>query len=265
MLDSLVNPIIRHDWSILLATGILLLGAAEIGYRIGRRHTPERRKTHQPQSGALQGALLGLLGLLLGFTFAMAVARYDARKQLVLDEANAIGTAWLRAAFLGDQAENTIRTALMDYIDARLEGADATFDSSRFSEQAARSERDQAAMWRTTVAEVKARDTPSASLFTAALNDLIDLDSKRQGAMRNHIPATVWLLLMLVAATVCGTTGYATALGESGRHTLSMVILPALLAVVITIVADLDNPHRGLIHVSQQGMRDLKETLQKYK
>ena len=264
MLDLLVNPIVRSDWTTLLVVGAIQLLATEIGYRIGQRHSPERRKAHQGQSGALQGALLGLLGLLLGFTFAMSVGRYDARKQLVLDEANAIGTAWLRAAMLSDPARESIRATLKDYVSARLEGARVSSDSPEFSEQAARSERDQGAMWRAAVAEAKTNNTPSSALFTSALNDLIDLDSKRQAAMRNHVPATVWLLLMLVSATVCWTTGYATGLGESGRHALSMVILPALLTVVITIIADLDNPHRGLIQVNQQIMIDLQKTLQKY-
>jgi hypothetical protein len=119
-------------------------------------------------------------------------------------------------------------------------------------------------MWRATVAELKANNTPSTSLFTASLNDLIDLDSKRQAAARNHVPSSVWLLLMVVSVTVCWTTGYATGLGDSGRHALSMVVLPVLLTVVITIIADLDNPQRGLIRVSQQSMIDLQRTLKKY-
>lgn len=262
MLDLLINPIVRSDWTALLVVGAILFLATELGYRLGRRHTPERRKAHQGQSGALQGALLGLLGLLLGFTFAMAVGRYEARKQLVLDEANAIGTAWLRAAFLEDKA--SVRASLQDYIAARLAGAAVEFDSPIYAEQLARSENNQAAMWRATVGEIRVHNTPAVSLFTAALNDLIDLDSKRQAALRNHVPATVWLLLLLVAATVCGTTGYATSLGDSGRHVLSMIILPALLTVVITIIADLDNPRRGLIKVNQQSMLDLQKTLQKY-
>lgn len=264
MLDLLVSPIVRADWTALLFIGAVLFVATEIGYRLGGRHSPERRKAHQAQSGALQGALLGLLGLLLGFTFAMAVGRYDARKQLVLDEANAIGTAWLRAGLLADPARDTIRATLADYIAARIEGAEASSDAARYAEQIARSERDQAVMWRVTVAEEKLSNTPATALFTSALNDLIDLDAKRQAALRNHVPATVWLLLMLVAATVCGTTGYATGLGDSGRHALSMILLPALLTILITIISDLDSPRRGLIQVNQQIMRDLQQTLQKY-
>jgi len=264
MLEFLVNPIVSSDWLTLFVVGLILLGTTEIGYRVGRHHSPERRKAHQVQSGALQGALLGLLGLLLGFTFAMAVGRYDARKQLVMDEANAIGTTWLRAGMLGEPARDTIRATLMDYTGARLEGAKVSNTSEEFAEQATRSVRDQATMWRATVAETKASNTPSTALFTSSLNELIDLDTKRQAASRNHIPPSVWLLLILVAATVCWTTGYATGLGESGRHVLSMIILPALLTIVITIISDLDNPRHGLIQVNQKVMADLQKTLQEY-
>jgi hypothetical protein len=264
MLDFVINNILRSDWIALLVVGTILFLATELGFRVGRRHTPERRKAHQGQSGTLQGALLGLLGLLLGFTFAMAVGRYEARKQLVLDEANGIGTAWLRAGFLSERTRDVIRPALTDYIDARLRVAAVAPGSEEFNQQIARSEQNQATMWRATVDEVKVENSPSTSLFTASLNDLVDLDAKRQAAARNHVPGSVWLLLMLVSFTVCWTTGYTTALGEAGRHALPMVILPILLTIVITIIADLDHPQRGLIKVSQQSMLDLQNTLKKY-
>jgi hypothetical protein len=136
--------------------------------------------------------------------------------------------------------------------------------SEEYNKLVARSEQNQAAMWRATLTEVKANDSPAVSLFTASLNDLIDLDAKRQAATRNHLPASVWLLLMLVSVTVCWTTGYSTALGESGRLVLSMIILPVLLTAVITITADLDNPRRGLITVSQQSLIDLQCALKRY-
>ncbi len=266
MLDTFLDEkILNSDWIVLLVVGTILFLATEFGFRIGQRHTPERRKAHQSQSSSLQGALLGLLGLLLGFTFAMSAGRFDARKQLVLDEANGIGTTWLRAGYLSDPARQVIRPALIDYIDARLKGASERPWSDIFRQQLARSEQCQATMWRATLAEVKAHDTPSVSLFTASLNDLIDLDGKRQAASRNHVPAMVWLLLIVVSVTVCGTTGYSTGLGESGRHALSMIVLPALLTIVITIIADIDNPRRGLITVSQQSMIELQNTVKKYK
>jgi hypothetical protein len=100
MFDRAFSAIFATQWHVLIVLSALLLAASEVGFRVGLRHF--RRpdiKRRQGQVGTLEGGLLGLLGLLLGFTFAMAVTRYDARKQLVLDEASAIGTTWLRAAF----------------------------------------------------------------------------------------------------------------------------------------------------------------------
>lgn len=247
----------------LIVAGILLL-ATELGFRFGRKTPPERQKQFQSQCSAIQAALLGLLGLLLGFTFAMAVNRFEIRKQLVLDEANSIGTAWLRAGYLDKQARDVIRPALLDYIEARLAGVHLAVNSQSYSEQLARSERDQAVLWRATVEEIALRDTPSTALFTAALNELIDLDGKRQAAGRNHVPATVWVLLLSVSFAACWSTGYTTALGGAQRHVLPIVILPAVIALVVTVLTDLDNPQRGLIQVSQQSLIDLQKTLQKY-
>lgn len=259
-----MNAILQNTWSALLVAVFSLLLMAEFGFRIGARRSPEKRKNHQSQSSSLQGALLGLLGLLLGFTFAMSVNRFDARKQLVLDESNGIGTAWLRAAFLSDPVRDKMRATMEDYVDSRLKGAEAPVGSPAFEQQVERSLQDQQSMWSLTVAELKASNTPATALFAASLNDVIDLDSKRQVAARNHVPPSVWLLLWLVSCTACCITGYTTGLGESGRYLLPMVILPLLLSLVIAIIADLDNPQSGIIRVSQQSMRDLQQELQRY-
>jgi len=264
LIDSLIKAIVCSDWLVLTVVGATLLLATEAGFRFGLRHKPELRKARHGQSGALQGALLGLLGLLLGFTFAMAVGRYEARKQLVLAEANSIGTTWLRAGFLTPGTRDLIRPALLDYVDARLAAANAPAGSPEFLEQLGRSEVGQAAMWRATVSEVRTNDTPATSLFVVSLNELIDLDAERLAASRNHVPNSVWMLLLIVASTVCWTTGYSTGLGEAGRHALPMIVLPVLLAIVTTIIADIDNPRRGLIKVSQQSMVDLQRTLLKH-
>lgn len=261
----MISKFFRHsDWLVFLSLGLVLLLMAEFGYRIGCRHKPEMREKHQSQIGTLQGALLGLLGLLLGFTFAMAVGHFDARKQLVQDEANGICMVWLRAALLSDEARDSIRPVLQDYVQARLEWAKADLDSEEFEQQLMRSEGKQVVMWQTAVSELKNNDSAAVELFAESLNDMIDLNSKRKASVKNHVPGPVWLLLAVVSSTVCWTTGYATALAGAGRHALPMAVLPVLLAIVITIIADLDNPRRGLLHVSQQSMIDLRDIMQRY-
>src|SRR5262249_53982343 len=131
-------------------------------------------------------------------------------------------------------------------VDVRIKGAATPFGSPEFKALLSRSSQDQTEMWQIAATEMKASNTLSTSLFTSALNDAIDMDGKRQAAARNHVPQEVWLLLILVSCTVCWATGYTTALGESGRHVLSMVILPVLLAFVITVIDDLDDPQGGM-------------------
>ena len=191
MLDSLIQNVLSFDWSVFVLTGGVLLLATELGYRLGAALLP---RTAQGASGAkrnLAGGVVGALGLLLGFTFAMAVGRFESRKQLVLDEANGIGTTWLRAGYLSERARDVIRPTLLEYVDARLQAANVPAGSEEYNKLVARSEQNQAAMWRATLTEVKANDSPAVSLFTASLNDLIDLDAKRQAATRNHLPASV--------------------------------------------------------------------------
>ena len=114
MLDSLIQNVLGFDWSVFVLTGGVLLLATELGYRLGAALLP---RTAQGASGAkrnLAGGVVGALGLLLGFTFAMAVGRFESRKQLVLDEANGIGTTWLRAGYLSERARDAIRPTLLE-------------------------------------------------------------------------------------------------------------------------------------------------------
>ena len=132
MLDSLIQNVLSFDWSVFVLTGGVLLLATELGYRLGAALLP---RTAQGASGAkrnLAGGVVGALGLLLGFTFAMAVGRFESRKQLVLDEANGIGTTWLRAGYLSERARDVIRPTLLEYVDARLQAANVPAGSEEY-------------------------------------------------------------------------------------------------------------------------------------
>jgi len=265
MYETVVLTILGNEWFVLLTVGIILLLATEFGFRVGIRHTAEERKNFRAQSLTLQGALLGLLGLLLGFTFAMSVGRYDTRRHLVLEEANDIGTCWLRAGLLSEASKKVIRPALEEYVAIRLKAAHSLQDPVEFGKLVERSEAIQAMLWRRAVQEVKEYDTPGTALFAESLNKVVDDDAKRRAALHNRVPHSVWFLLLLVSFAVCWTTGYTTALGTANRLVLSMVILPLLLSSVITIITDLDNPQEGLIKVSQSALVDLQVMLERHK
>ena len=264
MFDRAFSEVFATQWHVFIILAALLLVAGEAGYRVGLRHfeRPDRKR-REGQVGTLEGALLGLLGLLLGFTFAMAVSRFDARKQLIVGEANAIGTTWLRAALLDPKACEDVRILLRGYAQARLDLFARSASEESRKTASARSAAGQADLWKIAVASAQTASSPTTALFIQSLNEMIDLDAKRIAGARNQVPSSVWLLLMIVSATVCWCIGYATGVGAGERLAISLVLMPLLVTVVITIIADLDRPRQGLITVGQESMREVRDLMER--
>jgi hypothetical protein len=238
---------------------VLFLLAAEVGFRVGRRHG-RRVGDMEPHVGTIQGALLGLLALLLGFSFAMAQSRYDARRALVVDEANAIGAAYLRAQLLPKPEGPEVAEALRRYVDVRLESVGERVDEPGLREAIKESERLHDYLRARAVRAAQQDPRPAMNLFITSLNEVIDLHTKRLSALRNHVPAIVFLLLYFVAAVAMAVTGYAAGL-VGQRSVWPTTITAILIATVIAVVMDLDRPRRGLITVSQQSMMELRDSL----
>ena len=229
--------------------------------RSGLRLHRSKDEARKEQIGGIQGAILGLLALLLGFTFAMSVARYDARRGLVLQEANAIGTTFLRASLLPETHKAGVENLLRRYVDVRLDFYSVGEDKAKqaAAEQAAAQLQLELRAHAATAG--KEAPTPLIVSFISALNETIDLDATRMNALRAHVPGAVWLLVCTVAACGCSAGGYGA--GASGaRSAFTIVELPLLIAVAITLIADLDRPRGGLIGISQQPLLDLKQSLQ---
>ena len=260
-MDELLASIFRNQWLVLIIIGLLLLALGEVGFRAGLRLFVRKDEPRRGQIGGVQGAVLGLLALLLGFTFSMALVRYENRRDLVLKEANAIGTTYLRASFLPEAHAKAVEDLLRRYTDARLNFYSAGSDSTKIAsaeDEAAKLHRE---LWVEAVAAGKEAPTPITATFINALNETIDLDATRLHALRSRVPGAVWLLLLIVAGAGCFASGYRA--GASGARTgFSDAMLPLLIAVVITLIADFDRPRHGLIDVSQQPLLDLKQSLQ---
>lgn len=246
---------------VVMIVGLLLLALGEVGFRTGLRLFVAKDEPRKGQIGGIQGAVLGMLALLLGFTFSMALVRYENRRDLVLKEANAIGTTYLRASFLPEAHARIIGDLLRRYTDARLNFYNAGSDSGKIAaaeDEAAKLQRE---LWVETVAAGKEAPTPITATFINALNETIDLDATRLHALRSRVPGAVWLLLLIVAGAGCFASGYGA--GATGKRTgFSDAMLPLLIAVVITLIADFDRPRHGLIDISQQPLLDLKQSLQ---
>ena len=236
----------------------LLVLAHEVGFRVARRRGARTDEGERSETSTLQGGMLALLGLLLAFTFAMASQRFDARKQLVLDEANAIGTAYLRATAVPGGEE--VAELLRRYVDVRLEGAASARDPEDFRRAVGESERLHGAMWSRVAALARANPDPLRTVLLVAVNEVIDLHEKRLTAMRNHVPTVILVLLLVVSVLTMASLGHAA--GASGGRSMSTALTFAVLVtLVIMVVVDLDRPERGLIRVSQQSLQTLRDGL----
>ena len=247
------------QWLVAGALLALLLAVEELGFRLGRRRRADYDDDARSNYGNLQGGLFGLMALLLAFTFAMAQARYDLRNDLVVVEANAIGTAWLRTEFLPEPARGEVRAALRRYTGLRTPRYDE--DNDARSALYAEWDRLHAEIW-SRVAAASAADPHSLplSLLVAATNDVIDVHGKRIAVGRNHVPEPVILLVFVFGIAAAGLTGYRCGVGLR-RYRLPSTAFLVLVTLVITVIIDLDRPRRGIVNIDQRPLYDLQRSL----
>jgi hypothetical protein len=244
-------------WGLFLGIIALVLAAIEGGYRLGSyRHRQPGREQEAPV-GAMVGATLGLLAFMLAFTFGMAASRFDTRKQLVLDEANAIGTTYLRTAMLPDRRDE-VRALLRSYVDSRLEAV----RSGRVAEEIVRSEDIQNQLWSAATAlGLQHPDSIVLGLFVESLNEVIDLHAKRvTAALRNRIPGAIWITLLTIAMLSLAAMGYHAGLVGTVRS-LAILVVAVTFSAVVLLIADLDRPQEGSLTVSQQALIDLRQSM----
>ena len=250
---------------VVLALFVLLLLAGEAGFLLGRRTRDDTAGAIRSQIGTIEGGILALLGLLLGFTFSMALDRFDTRKRMAVDEANAIGTAALRGQMLPQPQRAEVADLFRRYVDARVEVRQIRQYTSDLEDSDAKAGRLQEQLWARAVAGA-AKDPRAipTGLFIQALNDVIDSKERRTAAQENHVPQSVMLLLFVVAAVAVGGVGYGCGL-HSKRAIIANVALSSLIAVVVLIIVDLDRPREGLIRVGDKNMIELRDSLSKPK
>ena len=250
----------QNEFLIFVFLFLTLVLIAEVGHRIaGWVRASHAGTAIEIQS--IQGAVLGLLALLLGFTFAMAAERFQARKDLLRDESNAIGTVALRTALLPEPQRSNIVKLLPGYVDTRIELQQKGYLPDAVRDVSARAGKLQAQIWAEAVAAAeRAPQSVMVALFVSALNDMIDMDGKQLAALRNRIPVPIFLLLFLVAFVAVGITGYGS--GQRHRESASLTVLVSLLiAAVIILVVDLHRPTRGLIALDLSSLTQVRLNL----
>jgi hypothetical protein len=237
----------------------VILVASEVGRRLG-----VRAKAQGGDIATLEAAILGLLALMISFTFAMALSRFEARRDTVLEEANAIGTTALRARLLPAPHATETLNLLREYVQLRLDVTQGLRSALENDAVIARSNAIQESLWQQAKA-VSAKDSGMVptGVFIQSLNEMIDDQAKRLTAIRNRVPNIVLLGLYAIAAVASAFAGYADGLEPRGSR-LPVYLMGTLVCAVILLIQDLDRPGSGFIRVSQQPMIDTASSLATY-
>lgn len=245
----------------ILTAGLFLL-FSEAGFRLGRRLKERSAQKEWPQSGAITGATLGLLAFMLAFTFGLATSRLDSRKSLVVAEANAVGTTWLRSQMLPEPYPRTLKPLFLRYVQIRLEVGRRPGDMQRFARLLEESTEIQNRLW--AQARALGREYPRSvilGLFVQSLNEMIDLQETRLDVARYRLPPGVLATLYFTAFTASAMVGINA--GQSGsRAFVITLLLTVTLAVVTSLIIDLDRTNQALFQVKLQSMVDLRESIE---
>ena len=250
-------------WVTIAASLALFFIATEIGFRIGRRRRQHADFVESGSTGIVTGSILGLVSFLLAFTFGFAASNFSERRGTVLEEANAIGTAFLRADLMPPEQAAALRASLKEYTRVRVEVVRPDISGADFAEVLRVSEELHAQMWQAVVAAVEIAPTPTHATAVTAVNDVIDIHAVRVAVgVRHAIPTSIWIALYLVSAIGLATTSYRFGVSFGKRSELLPGMVIAF-ACVITLIKDLDDPRHGFLLSDQTAMQDLLTSMSK--
>jgi hypothetical protein len=248
-------------WALVGTIGVVILILIDSGFRLGKRRFSSGEPEATAAVGTIVGSILGLLAFMLAFTFGLAASRFEVRRQMVVEEANAIGTTFLRAGFLAESQSKHVRSLLREYVASRLE-VTRTGDVDLALKRADQLHLE---LWK----EAEALGAgPGAtildSLFIQALNQTIDVHAIRVlVGLRNRLPMALWLVLFLLTALSMLGVGYHEALTRSKRSPATLLLVLGFLAVLALII-DLDRPMEGYLSVSQEAMLNLQSMIENF-
>lgn len=245
--------------AIALTLFLAILLCNELSYRVGVMVQSRSDDEVKALTGSVQASILGLLALLLGFTFNMSMQRFDSRSIALIDEANAIGTVSLRTELLPQAQREAVRRELARYVELRI-AISATDLTQREAREgyAAQIADAQSRLWSLAVEATQLDPRPvTTGAFVTALNQMIDSQGKRNALLQAHVPEPIFLLLLLVFVSSIGILGYSS--GLSGRRILApLVLVSFLITLIVFIIIDLDRPKRGIITVDQRPLLELR-------
>lgn len=247
--------------SVLIATSLflLMLLSNQIGYRLGNASQSVEDGELKSQTTAIQAGIMGVLALLLGFTFNMSLQRYDMRSQVVIEESGSIAATMLRAKLLPVEYRRDALALLDTYLDLRIEMSH--IDLTQQAERVALNKKVNLVQSQLLDLALKASKVDSSAMttgaFLQAFTTMVQVENKRSAILQLHVPEPVLFLLFIVFITAGGIIGYSSGLGRK-RPKLPTVIMSALIVLVVFIIIDLDRPKRGIIKINQDSLLELK-------
>jgi len=250
---------------ILFAVGLFLgmLLLLEMGRRIGIGRLARDPEGARQGVGAVEGAVFSLLGLLIEFTFSSAAARFDARRHLIVEEANNIGTAWLRLDLLPPESASNLRKLFRQYLDSRIEVYQKLPDLSAAKAELANSIKLQGGIWSAALTACRdAGSQPAHMLLLPALNAMFDITTTRTEATNHHPPSIIFIMLAALSLVSSLLAGYGMA-GSKSHSWIHIIGFAAVVAVTVYVILDLEHPRLGLIRVdsADQVLIQLRESM----
>ena len=244
-------------WLIYVGTIVLILAGEEIGAALARRGRVHPTSDADRLLSSLATPSLGLLALIIGFTFSMALSRFEARRTAVLSEANAIGTAALRGQMLQEPYRSTVAPLFKEYMMIRIVSSTESPGSPKVSQAIQRSLGIQNELWRAGMAAAASNpQVVPSGLFIQALNRMFDAHEERLSAARNQVPLVVFVLLEAIAIVAFAFEGYGLQLAQVRNRTVIWIMV-LMVGSAIMLVVDLDRPQSGFITVDQTPLLDL--------
>src|SRR5271157_3836282 len=252
-----MSNLMDHPLLVFVVSFLVMWLSAQIGASVlkKRRNLEEEVR---PDFGVILAASLTLLGLIIGFSFSMAISRYDQRKNYEEAEANAIGTEYVRADLLPVQDAARMRALLKSYLDQRV-----LFYSSRDGLQLgqidAATAKLQTELWSAVEVPAVAQPTPVVALAVAGMNDVLNSQGYTQAAWWNRIPPSAWGLMVGIAIFANVLIGYSAR--NPKAESILLLVLPLIVSIAFLLIADIESPRGGLIHVHPQNLLSLSQSL----
>jgi hypothetical protein len=249
--------VIDHPLLVFALSFLALTLSAWIGASISKRQRTLATEVRE-DLGIIEAATLTLLALIIGFSFSMAVDRYNQRKNYEEAEANAIGTEYLRVGLLPSTDVARVRALLLNYLDQRVLFYTAS-DEQQLRQINAQTAKLQTELWSVVQASAVAQPTPVVALAVAGMNDVLNSQGYTQAAWWNRIPVSAWGLMVVIAICANVLVGYKAR--NPRAESILLLVLPIIVSIAFLLIADIESPRRGLINVNPQNLLSLSQSL----